>query len=54
MCDLCEGVDSIIYKNANHEWCIKIENGHWDNYNDCFEYTELEIDFCPWCSRELE
>jgi hypothetical protein len=54
LCDLCQGEQSVIYKDANKEWCIKVENSHWDDYNDCLDYTEVEIDFCPWCGRELD
>ena len=42
-----------IYQNKDGSYSLRVESFGWDNYNDCAEYGEIEIKYCPFCGREL-
>jgi hypothetical protein len=49
-CKTCE--DSIYYDKRYDEWYMRIENGNWDYRNDGFDFTDIEINFCPICGKD--
>jgi hypothetical protein len=49
----CSTCEELIFFDAYHKrWCMRIENGNRDDRNDGFDFTDVEINFCPTCGRD--
>lgn len=47
----CE--DMVFFNRNLNSWVLSVENSHWDHYNDGFDCTDVEIDYCPFCGNNL-
>lgn len=54
MCVFCDEEQDEIFLNENGDWVLRVEGFGWDSWNDCREYTDLIISYCPYCGRELK
>ncbi len=54
MCELCNDKQTEIYKGLDKKWYMRVENSHWDTYYDDYDFTDVEIKYCPFCGRKLE
>lgn len=59
-CDFCNDefddydTDNCIYQEENGNFTLVLSSWMWDEYNDCFEATQLRnIISCPKCGRKL-
>lgn len=51
-CTTCdEDIFQSIYDN---KWYMRIENGGWDVYNDCPDYTDIVVHYCCSCGRKYD
>lgn len=50
-CNAC--VDKIHYDSNQNKWFLRIEGNSWDYYNDCFEYQDIECNYCYQCGKNL-
>lgn len=41
------------YPFTDHDWYLYVQTGHWDDYNDDWDYEKVYIRFCPYCGRDL-
>lgn len=49
----CSTCEELIFFDAYYKkWFMRIENGNWDYRNDGFDYTDVEINFCPTCGHD--
>lgn len=54
MCDGCNETQDYIFKDQDDKWYLRVENGNWNFWNDGFDYTDIQVDYCPYCGRKLE
>lgn len=54
MCEYCNDEQDDIFKFDLDKWYLRVEGSSWDDYNDCFEYTDIQIEYCPHCGRKLD
>lgn len=55
-CELCgeekDIYDYIYKKEEDGKFILRLSAG-WDDYNDCFDYGEIEVEYCPRCGKKL-
>lgn len=54
MCENCNDEQMKIFQSVSGKWYLRVEGSGWDYYSDCFEYTDLLIEYCPYCGRKLD
>lgn len=58
MCEYCDINDPFCeifqeYPFTDNDWFLKVQTIHWDNYDDDWEYEQININYCPYCGRKL-
>lgn len=54
MCEKCNPKTSeYIYNTEENQYYLRVENYNWDEYYDRYDYTNIAIDYCPWCGEKL-
>jgi hypothetical protein len=49
-CKTCE--ELVFFDAYSKRWCMRVVNGNWDYRNDGFDYTDVDINFCPECGKD--
>lgn len=49
-CPICE---EVIFQEPDGNWYARIENGNWDERNDTYDYTDVQVHFCFHCGKQL-
>ena len=53
MCEFCNTEQDEIFKGADGKWYMRVDGTGWNDWNDCPNYTDVEIVYCPYCGRKL-
>lgn len=49
-CIVCE--EEIFFNHKENKWMMRIQNNNWNEYEDDFDYEEIEINFCYHCGKD--
>lgn len=45
--------ESIWYDYQNEKWFLRVDGSYWDERGDCFEHTDVELNYCYICGVYL-
>lgn len=49
----CTVCDEKNFKDIDGKYKMRLENSNWDHYNDCFDYDDIEINYCYQCGKKF-
>lgn len=53
MCNFCDTNQGEIFRKEDGKWYMRVEGHTWNTWDDDYDYTDIEIVYCPHCGRKL-